>query len=150
MGQFFGEGDGDAAGAGADVGYDEAQSVVFVGAASAKFAESKAVECDFDEMLGFGARNQDVRCDLEGEAPEFLFAGEMLDGDAGDAAIEERLISAFFLVSQFSFGAGIEIRAFPLRGMKEQKFRRERVGGNVRRAKLRDAVFECGAKIHGK
>jgi len=74
----------------------------------------------------------------------------MLDGDAGDAAIEQRLISAFFLVSQFSFGVGIKVRAFPLRGMKEQKLRRERVGGDVRGKKLRDAVFEGGAEVHGK
>jgi len=51
--QFFGERDGNAAGAGTDVG-DEKSNHRFVGAAGAKFAESEAVECDFDKVLVSG------------------------------------------------------------------------------------------------
>src|SRR6266851_5735745 len=91
-GEFFGKGDSDAAGAGADVGDLQTGAGGFLGAAGAKFAERQAIEGDFDEVLGFGAGDQDVGCDLEFEAPEFLLAGEMLRGLACGAAQDEYLI----------------------------------------------------------
>src|SRR5438128_7015254 len=118
--QFFGEGDGNAAGTGADVGDEKAGAVVFVGAAGAEFAESEAIEGDLDEMFGFRAGNQNVGSDFEGEAPEFLFASEMLDRYAGAAAIEEGLIHAGLFGGEFSFRMGIEIGAFALRGVEKK------------------------------
>src|SRR5260370_1226146 len=50
----------------------------FLLAAVANVAEAEAVECDFNDVLGFRAGDQDVRSDLELEAPEFLLAGEVL------------------------------------------------------------------------
>jgi len=147
--QFLGEGDGDAAGAGAHVGNGEAGAVVFIGAAGAEFAEGETIEGDFDEMLGFRTRDQDVRSDFEGETPEFLFAGEMLDGDAGDAAVEKSLIGICLVGGEFGFGMRIEKGAFALRGVKEKQFGGERIGRDARGAKLGDAVFESGAKVHG-
>src|SRR6266851_1230029 len=70
--------DGDATGAGADVGDLQAFAGESLFAASAEFADGEAIEGDFDDVLGFGAGNQDVGCYFELEAPEFLFAGEML------------------------------------------------------------------------
>ncbi len=61
-------------------------------------------ESNFDEMFGFGAGNQNVRSDFEREAPEFLFAGEMLYGNAGDAAVEKILIRERFFGGEFGFG----------------------------------------------
>src|SRR5262249_40227658 len=69
-GKFFCESDGDAAGTGADVGDEQAGAVVLVGAAGVEFVERESVQSDFDEMFGFGARNEDVGSDLKREAPE--------------------------------------------------------------------------------
>ena len=55
VGKFFSEGDGDAAGTGADVDDGEAFAGEFGVAGGAKFADSEAIEGDFDEVLGFGA-----------------------------------------------------------------------------------------------
>src|SRR6267143_563951 len=85
-GQIFREGDGDAAGAGADFGDLQAFAGERLLVAGAAFAEREAVEGDFDEVLGFGAGNQDVRRYFKLEAPEFLFAGEMLCWLAGCAS----------------------------------------------------------------
>jgi hypothetical protein len=148
--QFFSEGNGDAAGACADVGDHEAGAVVFVGTACAEFAEGEAVECDFDEMLGFGAGDENVGSNFEGKAPELLFAGEVLYRDAGDAAIEKSLVGVYFFRGELGFGMGVEIGAFALGGVEEQQLRRESVGGDVSGAELGDAVFEGGAEVHGK
>src|SRR5262245_37167547 len=77
--EFVGEGDGDTAAAGVDVGDEYAGTVVLIGTTGAEFAKSEAVERDFDEMLGFGAGNENVGSDFKRKAPEFLFASEVLD-----------------------------------------------------------------------
>ena len=87
-GEFFGQGDGDAAGACADVNDGKIFSGEFGRAASAEFTDGEAVESDFDEVLGFGAGNENVRGDFEIEAPEFLMAREVLRGLAGSAAAD--------------------------------------------------------------
>src|SRR5207302_489651 len=79
-GEFLGESDGDAAGAGADVGDLQTFAGESLFAAGAELADREAVERDFDDVFGFGAGNQDVRRYFELEAPEFLFAGQMLRG----------------------------------------------------------------------
>jgi hypothetical protein len=43
----------------------------------------------FDQMLCLGARNEDVRSDVEGKAVELTFANDVLDGLAFAAAFEE-------------------------------------------------------------
>jgi len=58
-------------------------------AAGAELAEGEAVEGDFDDVFGFGAGNQNVGSHLKFEAPEFLFAGEVLGWFAGGSAVEE-------------------------------------------------------------
>src|SRR6266481_2377899 len=77
-GEFLGQGDGDAAGAGADVGDLQAFAGERQFAAGAEFADGEAVKGDFDDVFGFGAGNQDVGRHFKIEAPEFLFAREML------------------------------------------------------------------------
>ena len=48
------------------------------------------VEDGFDEVLGLGARDEDVGCDAEGEAEELLRAGEVLERMLRGAAGDER------------------------------------------------------------
>ena len=87
-GEFFGEGEGDAAGACADVDDGQAFARKFGIVACAECADGEAIESDFDEVLGFGAGDEDVGSDFEFQTPEFLFAGEMLRWFAGGAAAE--------------------------------------------------------------
>ena len=148
--QLFGQGDGDAAGAGTDVGDEEAGAVVFVGATGAEFAESEAVESDFDKVFGLGAGNQDVGSNFERKAPEFLFAGEMLHGNARDAPVEKILIRERFFGREFGFGMGVNVGTFALSGVEEEQFGGERVRRDVGGAKLGDAVFEGGAKKNAR
>jgi len=79
-GKFLRQRDGDAAGARADVDQRDAFTRSAGRAAGPNLADREAVKGDFDEMLGFRARNQDLRRDLEFEPPEFLFASEVLRG----------------------------------------------------------------------
>ena len=88
VGEFSGQGDGDAAGARADVDDGEAFAGEFWVAAGAEFADGEAVEGDFDEVLGFGAGDEDVGSNFEFEAPEFLFAREVLGGFTGGVAVK--------------------------------------------------------------
>src|SRR5260370_31656959 len=73
-GQIFREGDGDAAGAGADFGDLQAFAGERLFAAGAAFAEREAVEGGFDEVLGFGAGRKEARRYFTTAAPEFVFA----------------------------------------------------------------------------
>ena len=50
--------------------------------AGAEIAQRETIERDFDDVFGFRARNQNVWSDFKFEAPEFLFAGEMLYGNS--------------------------------------------------------------------
>src|ERR1700674_4587328 len=88
-GQILRESDGNAGGAGADVGDLQAFAGERLFAAGAAFADGEPVEGDFDDVLGFGAGNQDVGCYFKLEAPKFLFAGEMLRRLASFAAGDE-------------------------------------------------------------
>src|SRR6266568_2214555 len=92
----------------------------------ADFAEAEAVECDFNDVLGFRAGDQDVGSDRELEAPEFLLAGEVLRGLAGRAACNQDCV-AFCLFLRNSF---IRVRVNPHavtpEHMKKKKLR-ERV-----------------------
>src|SRR5882672_2856479 len=87
--EFLGEGDGNAGGAGADIGDLQAFADESLFAADAAFADSEAIEGDFDDVLGFGAGDQDIGSDFTLEGPEFGFAGEMLRGVARLAAGDE-------------------------------------------------------------
>jgi hypothetical protein len=82
VGEVSGDGDGDGSGAGADVG--EAEREVGVG--------FEVGEDGLDEVFGFGARDENGRGDLEGEAEELLLAGNVLDGFVAKAAGDGGLI----------------------------------------------------------
>src|SRR6266705_984671 len=111
-------------------------------AAGAAFAEREAVEGDFDELLGFGAGNQDVRRYFKLEAPEFLFASEMLCWFAGGAACEERGETFGIGAGDLFFGIRVEPSAVATEDVEQQKFRGEREGRNVRVAQLGEPLFQ--------
>ena len=92
-GKFFGQGHGDTARTRAQVDERDALARGSGSPARPNLTNGEAVERDFDEMLGFGARNQHVRRDFEFEPPEFLLAGEMLRGLARPTALDEGEIS---------------------------------------------------------
>src|SRR6267143_2228852 len=121
--EFLGEGDGDAAGAGADIGDLQAFAGEGLFAAGAAFADGEPVEGDFDDVLGFGAGNQDVGCYFKLEAPKFLFAGEVLRRFAGGAAGEEREEALGVRAGDLLFGMRVEPGAVAAEDMEQQKFR---------------------------
>src|SRR5260370_27959939 len=107
-GKFLGESDGDAAGAGADVGDLESFASEGLFAAGPAFANGEAVEGDFDDVFGFGAGNQDVGCYFKFEAPEFLFAGEVLRGFAVGAARNHGEVTLGVRGGDLLFGVRVE------------------------------------------
>src|SRR5260370_23511262 len=146
-GKFVGESDGDAAGAGADVGDLESFASEGLCAAGPAFANGEAVEGDFDDVFGFGAGNQDVGCYFKFEAPEFLFAGEMLRGFAVRAARNQGEVALGVRGGDLLFGMRVEPGAVAAENVEEQKLRGEREGRDVRFAQLREPLFQRGANI---
>src|ERR1700694_1144225 len=145
--QFLCKRYGDAAGAGADIGDLQAFADERLFAPGAAFADREAIERDFDDVLGFGAGNQDVGCYLTLESPEFLFAGEMLRRLAGGAASEEREEVLGVRAGDLLFGMRVEPGAVAAEGVEQQEFRGEGVGRNVSLAQQREAVLQSRANI---
>jgi hypothetical protein len=86
-----GESNGDGTGTSAYVGNAEVRASFGLGIG----LSVRPVEDGFDEVLGLGARNEDVGGDAEGEAEELLRSGEMLErfllsaaGDDGAEGVE--------------------------------------------------------------
>src|SRR6266478_5881847 len=128
-GKLFSEGYGDAAGARADVCDSQTFARGFLLAAGANFAEAEAVECDFNDVLGFRAGDHDVGSDREFEAPEFLLAGELLRGLAGRAARNQDGIAfCLFLRNRF-----VCVRVNPRAVMPEHMKKKKLRGESVRR-----------------
>src|SRR6266571_7921343 len=146
-GKFLGESDGDAAGAGADVGDLEAFASEGLFAAGAAFANGEAIEGDFDDVFGFGAGNQDVGCYFKFEAPEFLLAGEMLRRLAVGTARNKREVSLGNCAGDLLFGMRVKPGAVAAENVEEQKLRGEREGRDVRFAQLGEPLFQRGANI---
>jgi len=140
--KFFGQGDGNAAGAGADVNDGEVLALEARRAAGAEFADGEAIESHFDEVLGFGAGDQDVGIHFEFEAPKFLFAGEVLRGFAERATAQEREIFFGAFGGENFFGVGIEPGTVVSGDMEQEKFGGESERGNGGGAKLLDALAE--------
>ena len=91
-GKMFGESHGDGAGAGANVQNPKRRN----GDARCEIRDAKSlrffcyvVKHGLDEELGFGAGDESVGSDAEGEAIKFLLAGEVLERFVGGAASGE-------------------------------------------------------------
>src|SRR5450755_1889210 len=117
-GEFLGERDGDTSRAGADVGDYETVAGGFLRAAGAELTQGEAIERDFDEVFCFRAWNEDVPSDFKIEAPEFLFAGEMLRWFAIGAASEQRLECVNVRGIHGFFGMGVEPGAIALENVE--------------------------------
>src|SRR5260370_22585808 len=135
-GKFVGESDGDAAGAGADVGDLESFASEGLFAGGAAFANGEAVEGDFDDVFGFGAGNQDVGCYFKFEAPEFLFAGEVLRGFAVGAARNHGEVTLGVRGGDLLFGRRAEPAAVAAEDLEGPTVRRGSEGGKTRSAQL--------------
>ena len=146
--EFHAQRNGEAAGARADVG--DAQSLARRSGVHVNLdsALAEALERDFHDVLGFRAGNQHRGSDFEFEAPEFLFAGEILRRLAcGAPRDRERKISRRGWIERF-FGMAVEPSAIAAERVHQQQFGGERVRRNLRRAQLRHAFFQSGANIH--
>src|SRR6266481_2060808 len=121
-GEFFGQGDGDAAGAGANVGDLQAFAGKGLFAAGAEFAEGEAVQGNFDDVFGFGAGNQNVGSHFQFEAPEFLCAGEVLGWFTGNTARDQFEEQICVRGGNLFFGMGVEPSALAAEDVEEQEF----------------------------
>ncbi len=93
-------------------------------------------------MLCFGAGNEDVGRDFEFEAPEFLFAGEMLGGLAGSAAGDQFEEALRVGVGDGFFRMRVEPGAIAAKGVEKKQLGCEREGRSVCLAELRDAALQ--------
>jgi len=107
----------------------------------AEITQRETVESDFDEVLGFGARDEDVWSDEKFEAPEFLFAGEVLGRFAAGAALKQSEIIFGDGGGKDFFGMREEPGAFAAGGVEKEEFGGEGVRGDFGGAELRDALF---------
>ena len=98
------ERESDGAGAGADVEQAERFELGL-----------RPCEDGFDEVLGFGARDEHGRSDTEGEAVELLYAGEVLEGFACGSALREGEQCCGLLRSELGF----RVREEPGAGLAE-------------------------------
>jgi hypothetical protein len=101
-----------------------------------ELADGESIEGDFDDVLGFGAGNQDVGRDFEFEAPEFLFAGEMLRGLPLRAAHNQRKEARSISGRDFFFRVRVNPGTVAAEDVEQQQLRREREGGDVCFAQL--------------
>jgi hypothetical protein len=99
-GEMRGEGEGYGSGAGADVEYAERGRCGWL--------RGDGVEDGFDEELGFGAGDEGVGGDAEGEAVEVLYAGEVLERLVGGSAEDEGVEGCEVVRAELGAGVGEE------------------------------------------
>jgi len=80
------------------------------------------VEDGFDEELGFGARDEGIRRDAEGDAEEFLLAGEMLQWFVGGAAGGENTELSEVFGGEWVVGMGEKPSAVSVEDVREESF----------------------------
>ena len=110
----MGERDGDGSGAGADVKDIERCGAI------------EFFEDGFDEVLGLGAGDENGWSDAEGEAVEFLLAGDVLDWLVFEAASDEGVVGGLLGGREGAVGIGEEGGAGDVERVQEQE---ERVAG---------------------
>jgi hypothetical protein len=107
------------------------------------------VQGGFDEVFGFGAGNEDVGCDAEGQAVELARAGDVLDGFAGEAALEESGVLDCGATAEGVCGVGEEPGAVFAGEMEQERFGVEAGAGGMRAcAELLFGVLERFAQGH--
>jgi hypothetical protein len=89
---------------------------------------TKLLEDGFDEMLRFGARDEDGGCDVQGQAVELLFAGDVLDGLVGHAALNCGFVGRLLDACEGAAGVGVIFGAGDPERVEEED---ERVAGRV-------------------
>ena len=94
LGEFVRQSYGDAARTGADVSNEHGLR--------AKFLRGQSSEHCFDEVLGFGPRNQYGGRDLEVQPPELLMADEILRWGASGALLNQVRIGSLLLGAEGS------------------------------------------------
>jgi len=148
--QCSGECDGDAAGAGADIRDEQTRAAALVGAAGLELAQGEAIKRDFDNVLRLRARDEHIGRDFELESPKFLFAGEVLNGFAGCAPLDEMQEAMGLAFEERLLGVGVKPGAVTLEDVKEEQLGSQRIRGNLGGAEASDTLLERGADVHEK
>ena len=143
--QFVRQRDGDAARSGAHVRNSE---ILLCGAASQPSDPTpQSFDRDFNHMLGFRPRNQDVGRDFEIQAPEFLMASQMLRRNAARTPRIKAKYRSRVALSSRCFRMRVEPRAVTLERMHQQELRSQSGGRHILAVELRDAVGESGPHV---
>jgi hypothetical protein len=134
---MFCESDGDGSGAGANI--ENAKRV------SGRGFFCDEVEHGLDEPLGFGAGDEGVRRDAEGEAKEFLLAGEVLlrlvrGASRGESAELREVFGAERVIA-----VGEEEGAVALKYVREQRLG---IAAGDALCVFVDGVAECAFVFH--
>lgn len=111
-GKMCAESDGNRASAGADI--EDFYRCGLVG---------DGIEDGFDEELGFGARDERVWRDAQGEAEEFLLAGEVLERFMSGAASGEGAELGEVLYGERVVAVSEKPRAIAAEDVREEDFR---------------------------
>lgn len=77
-------------------------------------------EDGFDEVLGFGAGDEDGGSDAKGEAEELLLAGDVLDGFVGEAAGDGGVVGGLLLRCEDAVRVGVELGAVDAEGVEQK------------------------------
>jgi hypothetical protein len=113
IGQVVGECDGDGTGTGADVEDVERRCGI-------EFFLLHFGQDGFDEVFGFGARDENGRRDVQGEAVELLPSGDVLDRLAGEAASDQGVEGGLLGEREDAVGVGVQRRAGDSKGVEEE------------------------------
>src|SRR5579863_6642574 len=103
----------------------------------------------FDQVLGFGAGDEDGGSDDEIHAPEFLMAGDVLRGDAAGALGESGFVSSGLTGGQLALGVSVEIGAVAVESEHQKEFGVQAWGRDVVGGEAGDGGGERVLQVHG-
>ena len=156
VGKFLGQGQGNTAGACADVG--DAKSDFGPWPSDRRQWNSRRglrsavcglqFEHGFDDVLGLGARDQHGWRDYEVHAPEFLMSRDVLCGNAASALGKSGIIAAGLFGGEFALGMSVQVGAVAVEGEHEEQFGIYAWGRNLIFGQAGDGVRQCDLQLH--
>ena len=102
-----------------------------------------------DNVLGLGPGNQNVRRDLEIQAPKSLMPGDVLSGLAGGALFDHAEVSLERFRGNFRFRVRVEVAAVAAERVHQKQFCGELGRRHMVREESLQALLKCAPKLHG-
>ena len=102
----------------------------------------------FDQVLGFGARDEDRGRHDQVEPPEFLVAGDVLRGDALGALCQGFVVAGLLFGGEFALGMGEQVGAVAVEGEYEKRLCIQARGGDMLVAEPGDGGLQGFTEEH--